>query len=114
MWSSNFDEISEKPNHLGVFANDATPYSSPCDHLQSFRPHVGQFADDRKLRGINNPQHMDVDAACLFMLSQDLPLLIGTIIRLDNREVGLRDFEEGFRDWMHVISDMVVVRVRTC
>ena len=40
------------------------PSSRPCDHLQSFRPTVGSFANDKELGDINNPQHMDVDAAC--------------------------------------------------
>ena len=40
---------------------------------------------------------MDVDGACFFMLSQDLPLLLGVIIRLGNRNVCIKDFE-GFED----------------
>ena len=43
------------------------PSSRPCDHLQSFRPTVGPFANDRELGDINNPQHMDVD--CMAVLS---------------------------------------------
>ena len=86
------------------------PSFRPCDHLQTFRPTVGRFADDRELGDVNNPQHMDVDAPCFFMLSQDLPLLLGAIIRPDNRKVRIRNFE-GFGDWMYVISDHVVVGV---
>jgi hypothetical protein len=61
---------------------------------------------------------MNVDAACFFMLSQDLSLLLGAIIWPDNREIKLRDFED-FRDWLHVISDLiriksVVVRIYPC
>jgi hypothetical protein len=48
------------------------PSSRPCNHLQSFRPTVGPFANDRNLGDINNPQHMDIDAACFFTLSQYL------------------------------------------
>ena len=39
-----------------------------------------------------------------------MPLLLGAIIRPDNRKVRLRDFE-GFRDWLYVIFDPVVVRI---
>ena len=88
-----------------------TPSSSrPCDHLQSSCPTVGPFANDRESGDINNPQHMDVDAAYFFMLSQDLPLLLGAIIRLGNLRMRIRDFE-GFRDWLHVNSDSIVVRI---
>ena len=86
------------------------PTRRPANHLQIFRPTVGQFADARELGDINNPQGMDVDAACFFMLSHDLPLLLGAIIRPGNRKVKIRDVE-GFGDWLHVVSDPVVVRV---
>ena len=45
-----------------------------------------------------------------FIRSQDFPLLLGAIIRPDNRKVRLRDIE-GFRVWLHVISDPVVIRI---
>lgn len=37
-------------------------------------------------------------------------MLLGAIIRPDNRKVRLRDIE-GFRVWLHVISDPVVIRI---
>ena len=45
------------------------PSSRPCDHLQTFRPVVGQFANGGELEEINNPQHMDIDVASFMMLS---------------------------------------------
>ena len=72
--------------------------------------YVGQYENDRILRDINNPQHMDIDVAYFFMLSQNLSLLLGAIIRPANRKVRLRNFE-GFRNWLHVISDLVVIKV---
>lgn len=71
---------------------------------------MGKFADGRELGEINNPQYMDINAACFMMLFEDLPLLLGAIIRACNRKIRLRNFE-GFSDWLHVISDPVVVRV---
>jgi hypothetical protein len=59
---------------------------------------------------INNPQHMDIDVASFMMLSQDLPMLLGSMIRPGNRKVRIRDFE-GFEDWLHVILDPVVMRI---
>jgi hypothetical protein len=57
------------------------PTYRPCAHLQPFRPTVGEFADDREMRDVNNPQFMDIDATSFFMLSQDLPLLLGALIK---------------------------------
>ena len=48
------------------------PSSRSCGHLQSFRPTVGPFTNYKELGDINNPQYMDVDAACFFMLNQNL------------------------------------------
>ena len=55
---------------------------------------MDKFADDREMRDVNNPHFMDIDAALFFMLSQDLPLLLGAIIRPDNRKVMIKDFED--------------------
>ena len=70
---------------------------------------MGPFAN-RELGDVNNPQHMDVDDAYFFMLSQDLPLLLGAIIQPDNRKVRLRDLE-GFKDWLHAVYDPFVVNI---
>jgi hypothetical protein len=59
---------------------------------------------------INNPQNMYIDATSFMMLSQYLPMLLGSIIRPGNRKVKIRDFE-GFEDWLHVILDPVVMRI---
>ena len=71
---------------------------------------MGPFANDRKLGDINNHQHIDIDAACFFTLSQYLSFSFKAIIRPCNRKVRLRDFE-GFIDRLHAISDSVVIRV---
>jgi hypothetical protein len=59
---------------------------------------------------VNNPSGMDLDAACIMMLTLDLPDLFGVMVRPANRRVKIRDLVE-FNDWLHVISDPVVVRV---
>jgi hypothetical protein len=105
------NHLNQRRDTLWYLYQALTPPSSrPCDHLQSFRPTVGSFPNDRELGDINNLQHMDVDNAWFFMLSQYLPLLLGAIIRLDNCKVRIREFE-GFGDWLHVILDLVVVRI---
>ena len=55
---------------------------------------------------------MDIDVASFFMLSIDLPLLLGALIRPGDRSVRIRDLED-FRDCIHVISDTIVVRIFT-
>jgi hypothetical protein len=111
-------EEAQPPQHFGqrhdtlryLYQALTPPASKLCNHLQSFRPTVDPFANDRELGDINNPQHIDVDVACFCMLSQDLPLLLGAIIRPDNRKVMIKNFE-GFGNRLHIISDLVVVRV---
>ena len=44
------------------------------------------------------------------MLTGDLPDLFGIMARPANRKVKIRDLLE-FSDWLHVISDPIVVRV---
>ena len=54
-----------------------TPTSfRPCDHLQIFRPTVSQLADDRELGDVNNPQHMDVNAACFFYVKSRFAFVV--------------------------------------
>lgn len=53
---------------------------------------------------------VDVDAACIMMDVRDLPVLIGEIVRPAKRRVLVRDSKH-FQDWLHVISDPVVVKV---
>ena len=55
---------------------------------------MGEFADDREMIDVNNPQFMDIDVASFFMLSIDLPLLLGALMRSDNRSVRIRDLED--------------------
>ena len=76
----------------------APPSSRPCDNFYSFRSTVGEFADDREMRDVNNSQFMDIDVASFFMLSQELPLLLRATIRPCNRKARLKDFEN-FKNW---------------
>jgi hypothetical protein len=59
---------------------------------------------------VNNSSGMDLDAACIMMLTLDLPDLFGVMTQPANRRVKIRDLVE-FNDWLHVIFDPVVVRV---
>ena len=59
---------------------------------------------------INNLERIDIDAACFLMLTLDLPDLFGIMARSTNRKVKIRDLEE-FGDWLHVLSDLIVVRL---
>jgi hypothetical protein len=53
---------------------------------------------------------IDLDVACFMMLARDLPALFGIMARLANRKVPVKDLSE-FHDWLHVISDPIVVKV---
>lgn len=78
--------------------------------LPRFALHVGPsapFANDTEL---NHPGRMDLDAACFCMLTRELSDLFGIMARLANRLVKIRDLVE-FSDWLHVMSDPIVVRV---
>ena len=59
---------------------------------------------------MNDPTSLDVNAACFMMLTRDLPSLFGIMARSANRVIRIRDSLE-FDDWLHVISDLVVVRI---
>ena len=69
---------------------------------------MSEFADDREMIDVNNPQFMDIDVASFFMLSIDLPLLLGALMRPDNRSVRIRDLED-FHDWVHVIQTRLLL-----
>lgn len=58
----------------------------------------------------NDPQDLDLDTACDTMLTLDLPALFGIMARPANRRIHVRDLPE-FWDWLHVISDPIVVKV---
>lgn len=86
---------------------DPTPLRDPTEvPLVRFPPLVGSSTDGE----VNHPQHLDLDAACFMMLTSDLPDLFGVMARPANRRVKVRDLPE-FSDWLHVISDPIVVRV---
>lgn len=58
----------------------------------------------------NDPHTLDLDAACVTMLTLDLPEMFGIMARPACRKIPVRDLPE-FVDWLHVISDHIVVRV---
>jgi hypothetical protein len=59
---------------------------------------------------INHLDFIDLDAACFMMLTRDLLALFGIMTRPANRKVLVRDLPE-FNDWVHVISNPIVVKV---
>ncbi len=59
---------------------------------------------------MNDLDFIDLDAACFMMLTKDLPALFEIMARPANRKVPVRDLPE-FDDWLHVISDPIVVKV---
>jgi len=59
---------------------------------------------------VNDLDFIDLDAACFMMLTRDLLALFGIMARPANRKVPVRDLPE-FDDWLHVISDPIVVKV---
>ena len=78
--------------------------------LPRFAPSVGhsdRFTHDQEL---NHPSTMDLDVVCFCMLTRDLPELFKIMVRPANRRVKIRDLVE-FSDWLHVVSDPIVVRV---
>lgn len=88
-------------------SNLAMPRAST---LPRFAPLVGPsdpFAHDIEL---NHPSRMDLDATYFYMLSIDLPDLFGFMTCHANRQVKIRALAE-FSDWLHVVSDPIVVRV---
>ncbi len=101
--------VSEEPTLRRVYAR--TPLPSPTGPtLVRFPPLVGPCVDALQFPEVNDPHRLDLDAACFMMLTRDLPDLFGIMARPANRRVPVRDLPE-FSDWLHVISDPIVVRV---
>jgi hypothetical protein len=103
------NEVGEEPSLRTIFphTNLAIPRH---DVVERVPPVVGPAADLEQFPHVNDPTCMDLDAACIMMLTLDLPDLFGTMARPANRRVKIRD-EPEFADWLHVVSDPVVVRV---
>jgi hypothetical protein len=78
--------------------------------LERFPPLRGDRTDIDAHPYINDPLDLDVDAACFMMLTMDLSSLFGIIARHANMVIRVRDSHE-FADWLHVISDPIVVRI---
>ena len=45
------------------------PSSRPCNHLHSFRPTVGEFADDSEMGDVNNPVKRPPALGTFFLLT---------------------------------------------
>ena len=75
--------------------------------MPRFPPLIGPHTQDPRA---NDPHDLDLDAACVTMLTLDLPALFGIMARPACRRIPVRDLEE-FEDWLHVISDPIVVKV---
>ncbi len=87
-----------------------TPSSSAIrGPLVQFPPLSGPCTDLLEHPDVNDPDFIDLDAACFMMLTRDLPALFGIMARPANRKVPVRDLPE-FDDWLHVISDPIVVK----
>jgi hypothetical protein len=78
--------------------------------LRQFPPLSGPCSNLLEHPEINDSKFIDLDAACFMMLTRDLPALFGIMVRPANRKVLVRDLPE-FNDWLHVISDPIVVKV---
>ncbi len=88
-----------------------TPLASAiCVPLVQFPPLSGPCTDLLEHPDVNDPNLIDLDAACFMMLTTDLPALFGIMARPANRKVPVRDLPD-FDDWLHVISDPIVVKV---
>lgn len=75
--------------------------------LVRFRPLGGPHADDPRA---NDPKTLNLDAACVTMLTLDLPAFFGIMACPACRRIPVRDLPE-FDDWLHVISDPIAVKV---
>jgi hypothetical protein len=84
--------------------------STVCVPLRQFPPLSGPCSILLEHLEINDPKSIDLDAACFMMLTRDLPALFGIMARPANRKVPVKDLSE-FDDWLHVISDPIVVKV---
>jgi len=87
-----------------------TPFVSIIDvPLVRFSPLKRPCTNLLEHSEINDPKYIYLDAACFVMLTRDLLALFGIMARLAKRKVLVRDLPE-FDDWLHVISDSIVVR----
>jgi hypothetical protein len=98
--------VEEEPNLRRVFPHTTLAVSRSDDVVRF--PHAMGFAFIPKF--VNNPSGMDLDAACIMMLTLDLLDLFNVMARPTNHRVKTKDLVE-FNDWLYVISDPVVVRV---
>jgi len=88
-----------------------TPFASAIRvPLVQFPPLSGPCTDLLEHLDVNDPNFIDLDAACFMMLTKDLPALFEIMVRPANRKVPVRDLLE-FHDLLHVISDPIVIKV---
>jgi hypothetical protein len=91
------------PRTVGPERNPRYPALAAYPARDGPRSNLDAFPD------ANSPLAMDLDAACFLMLSRDLPELFGVMGRPANRQVKVKDLDD-FNDWVHVISDPIVVK----
>ena len=103
------NEVEEEPSLRTVFPRTTLAISRP-DVVERIPHVVGSATDLKQFPHMNDPTYMDLDAACIMMLTLDLPDLFGTMVRPANRRVKIRN-QTKFVNLLHVISDPAVVRV---
>jgi hypothetical protein len=88
-----------------------TPFASAIPApLVQFSPLNGPCTNLLKHPKINDPKYINLDAICFMMFTKDLSALFGIMACSANRKVSVRDLPE-FHDWLHVISDPIMVKV---
>ena len=97
------------PTLMHVFRRDYDIVDIPPT-LDRFSPLRGECTDINAHPHINNPQDLDVDATCFMMLTRDIPSMFSIMAQAAYMVIKVRDSPE-FADWVHVISDPVVIRI---
>ena len=96
--------------HIEACCERSSDVGDPPPPLERFAPLRGPYTDIDVHPRINDLTSLDVDVVGFMMLTRDLPSLFGIMARPANMLIRIRDSPE-FDDWLHIISDLVVVRV---
>ena len=105
--SSDHEEVAGPVDDLQVegpmhpAGNEAIPH----DPMVQLPAEIGETSAP-----FREPLRLDVDAACVTLCTLDLPILLGNIARPANRQIVIKD-DDSFKNWIHVISDPIVVRI---
>jgi len=78
--------------------------------LVQFPPLSGPCTNLLEHCNINHPDFVYLDITCFMMLTMDLPALFGITVCPANRKVPVKNLPK-FHDWLHVISDPIMVKV---